>query len=114
GTADPDCLGAGARHGPPGRSRAFSAPAGARARTGMIVEEDIAAQADTLAPAWAKLDGARIFMTGGTGFIGRWMLEALLRAPIEAPVTVLSRNPRRFAEPAPQLADRVPAVYGDG
>lgn len=79
----------------------------------MIVEEDIAAQADTLAPAWAKLDGARIFMTGGTGFIGRWMLEALLRAPIEAQVTVLSRNPRRFAERAPHLADRVTLVEGD-
>src|SRR5690606_39319600 len=105
GTADPDCLGAGARHGPPGRSRAFPAPAGARARPCMIVDEDIAAQADTLAPAWAKLDGARIFMTGGTGFIGRWMLEALLRAPIEVEGTGLSRYPGRFAGRAPQLGD---------
>src|SRR5690606_41034739 len=112
GTADPDCLGAGARHGPPGRSRAFSAPAGARARTGMIVEEDMAAQADTLAPAWAKLDGARIFMTGGTGFIGRWMLEALLRGPIEGQVTVVSRSPRRFAGRAPHRTDRV--TLGEG
>lgn len=79
----------------------------------MIVDEDIAPLADTLAPAWAKLEGARIFMTGGTGFIGRWMLEALLRAPIEAEVTVLSRNPRRFADAAPHLAARANLVEGD-
>ena len=79
----------------------------------MIVDQDIAAQADVLAPAWAKLAGARIFMTGGTGFIGRWMLEALLRSGADIEATVLSRNPRRFAEASPHLAGRINLVEGD-
>ncbi|HEX9807727.1 MAG TPA: NAD-dependent epimerase/dehydratase family protein, partial [Alteraurantiacibacter sp.] len=79
----------------------------------MILDEDIAALAPTLAPVWAKLEGARIFMTGGTGFIGRWMLEALVCAPIEAEVTVLSRNPRRFVNAAPHLARHVTFLKGD-
>ena len=33
-----------------------------------------------LAADWPKLAGKRIFMTGGTGFIGRWMLSALADA----------------------------------
>jgi dTDP-glucose 4,6-dehydratase len=79
----------------------------------MIVDEDIAALAPTLAPVWAKLEGARIFMTGGTGFIGRWMLEALVCAPVETEVTVLSRNPQRFADAAPHIADRITLIEGD-
>ena len=47
-------------------------------------------------------------MTGGTGFFGRWMLESFLRANDElrlgAEATVLTRDPLRFAEAAPQVA----------
>lgn len=66
-----------------------------------------------LAPLWPQLDGARLFVTGGTGFIGRWMLEALVRAPIAAEVTLLSRDPAAFAERAPHLAGRCRMVAGD-
>lgn len=79
----------------------------------MIFEEDLAAVDAALAPLWPRLDGARIFMTGGTGFIGRWMLEALARAPISAEVTLLSRDPGGFAARAPHLAARFRLVRGD-
>jgi len=57
---------------------------------------------------WRKLSGARLFVTGGTGFFGRWLLESLLAANqrlglgIEA--TVLSRDPAGFALRAPHLS----------
>jgi UDP-glucuronate decarboxylase len=69
--------------------------------------------ANTLAPLWPRLSGARIFMTGGTGFIGRWMLEALARAPVDVEVVLLSRNPAGFAARAPHLAERFRLVQGE-
>ncbi|MDP5280762.1 NAD-dependent epimerase/dehydratase family protein [Sphingomonas sp. DG1-23] len=79
----------------------------------MIFEQDLAAIDKTLAPLWPRLSGARIFMTGGTGFIGRWMLEALARSGIDADVTLLSRDPAGFAARLPRLAGRFRLVAGD-
>ncbi|MDV3457847.1 NAD-dependent epimerase/dehydratase family protein [Sphingomonas sp. HF-S4] len=79
----------------------------------MIFEADMAAVNAALAPLWPRLAGARIFMTGGTGFIGRWMLEALARSGIDAQVTLLSRDPDAFAARAPHLAARFDLVAGD-
>lgn len=60
------------------------------------------------APVWEALRGQRIFITGGTGFVGCWLLEALLAAHeargLGLALTVLSRDPQRFADKAPHLA----------
>jgi UDP-glucuronate decarboxylase len=57
---------------------------------------------------WSGLKGARLFVTGGTGFIGRWMLEGLreadLRLGLGCDVTILTRDPAAFAAKAPHLA----------
>lgn len=79
----------------------------------MIFDQDMAAIGKALAPLWPRLSGARIFMTGGTGFIGRWMLEALARSGVDAEVTLLSRDPDSFAERVPHLAARFRLVPGD-
>ena len=79
----------------------------------MILTEDLAAIDRQLAPYWAGLGGARIFMTGGTGFIGRWMLEALAFSDCDAEVVILSRDPAAFAARAPHLARRFEFVAGD-
>lgn len=79
----------------------------------MILDHDLAAVDTTLASLWPRLDGAHLFMTGGTGFIGRWMLEALARAPINVRVTLLSRDPAGFARRAPHLAARFETLAGD-
>ena len=57
---------------------------------------------------WAELRGQRIFITGGTGFFGAWLLESYLWAhdhlELEGEITVLTRDPARFALRAPALA----------
>lgn len=79
----------------------------------MIVEqEDIQRALETLRPVWGRLDGARIFMTGGTGFIGRWMLEVLAQSPARVEVVLLSRDPQGFARRAPHLAKRFQMTAG--
>jgi dTDP-glucose 4,6-dehydratase len=54
--------------------------------------------------------GQGFFITGGTGFFGRWMLESLLEADrrlgLRLRVCVLSRNPERFKRDFPQFNDR--------
>lgn len=79
----------------------------------MILERDLDAVQAALAPLWWRLSGARVFMTGGTGFIGRWMLEALARADSEIEVTILSRDPAAFTARAPHLARRFQLIKGD-
>jgi nucleoside-diphosphate-sugar epimerase len=57
---------------------------------------------------WEPLRGQRIFITGGTGFFGHWLLESFARAnaelELEATACVLTRNPAAFAAKAPHLA----------
>jgi len=79
----------------------------------MIPENDLAAIDRRLAPLWPRLAGARVFMTGGTGLTGRWMLEALARSGSDAEVAILSRDPEAFARKAPHLAARYELVVGD-
>lgn len=70
--------------------------------------DDLAAIGAAIGDAWDGLRGKRVFMTGGTGFIGRWMLEALRdadqRLGLDVQVTVLTRDPAAFAARAPHLA----------
>lgn len=57
---------------------------------------------------WPEFDRARVFVTGGTGFIGTWLLESLFwarrRLDLDLSVTVLTRDPSAFARKAPHLA----------
>ena len=71
------------------------------------------------AAVWPHLKGARLFLTGGTGFLGCWLLESLRHANqrlgLGARAVVLSRNPEAFHRKAPHLAEdpAIQLVQGD-
>ena len=57
---------------------------------------------DRSAAVWEQLRGSRIFITGGTGFYGTWLLESLVHAELQlglgVEIVILSRNPERFLQ----------------
>jgi len=60
----------------------------------------------------------RIFITGGTGFFGRWLLEAFLwandRLDLNLQLTILTRSPEAFARELPRLAQHNQLVLWKG
>lgn len=58
---------------------------------------------------WENLREQNVFVTGGTGFFGRWLLESFAHAnnalKLNARMVVLSRNPSRFTQEAPHLGE---------
>jgi nucleoside-diphosphate-sugar epimerase len=62
---------------------------------------------------WEPLRGQNIFVTGGTGFFGRWLLESFAHVNdslgLGASMVVLSRNPESFVAKATHLGKH-PAI----
>jgi dTDP-glucose 4,6-dehydratase len=63
--------------------------------------------------ALRTLAGARIFITGGTGFVGKWLVESLLwandRLNLGVSTILVTRHPDKFLAESPHLAQH-PAV----
>jgi nucleoside-diphosphate-sugar epimerase len=59
---------------------------------------------------WSRFGGSRLFMTGGTGFIGTWLLQTLQRANdklgSKMELVVLTRDLERARQQAPHVFDR--------
>jgi len=81
-----------------------------------ILPDDLEHVLEHTADAWPMLAGRRLFITGGTGFFGCWLLETLQAAnrklDLGIKATVLSRDPAAFARRAPHLAPGVRWVRG--
>ncbi len=62
---------------------------------------------------WPGVRNRRFFLTGGTGFVGRWLAESAVyandRMDLGLTLTILTRDPGAFRSRAPHLADH-PAV----
>ncbi|PTB18086.1 epimerase [Trinickia symbiotica] len=75
--------------------------------------DDVAPVLRDSEPLWRLLDGAYVLITGGTGFVGCWLLETALwarsRFGIELRIDIVARRPERLTAVAPHLAAN-PAV----
>lgn len=84
-----------------------------------LPREDLDAAIDLAEGCFRSLGGARLFLTGCTGFFGVWILETLLRAEerfgLGLDLTLLSRSPAAFIVQHPHLAptDRLRYLEGD-
>ena len=71
--------------------------------------EDLDQVIDAVGSRWERLRGQRLLLTGGTGFIGKWLLATFLHANrklgLSAHVVVLSRRPEIFLAEFPELSN---------
>lgn len=83
-----------------------------------IFESDLKQITEQAAPDLLALKHSHIFLTGGTGYIGRWLLEALCYAntalSLDLKLTVLSRVPDLFRSQYPHLSDRSVVNFIEG
>lgn len=84
-----------------------------------ILDEDLDAVLDRTRADWADIDGARLMLTGATGFVGTHLLEAIRHARARAGVTTrvvaVVREPGRLYARLPWAKDAVwlDVVRGD-
>jgi nucleoside-diphosphate-sugar epimerase len=89
------------------------------ASVGRISERDQVTCLEQAERAFRELRGEQVLVTGGTGFVGRWLLETFAwanrRMGLGSRLTVLTRDPDRFRAAAPHLAadDAIRLVQGD-
>jgi len=73
-----------------------------------VIEQDLESMLNRTSDLWQEMCGERIFITGGTGFFGCWLLESILAANrtagLDVSVAVLTRNPEAFRKTQPHLA----------
>lgn len=71
--------------------------------------EDLEHILDHTEPLWRELAGQRIFISGGTGFFGIWLLASLSHAQqrlgLDLQAIVLSRRPQTFLQRYPCFGD---------
>ena len=66
---------------------------------------------------WSELCGQHIFLTGGTGFFGKWLIETFLYANekfnLGASMTVLTRNTLAFRKKMPNLSKNASLSFNE-
>ncbi len=83
-----------------------------------IIEKDLDEIFSLTRGLWEELRGKRLFITGGTGFFGAWLLRSFAKANntlgLNAQVLALSRNPDSFKSQFPDLAKNPAILFHQG
>ncbi len=65
-----------------------------------------------------QLKNANIFITGGTGFIGKWIIESIIYANdlknIKIKISILTRNSKLFKDNFPHIGNNACITFIDG
>jgi len=83
------------------------------------LEQDLEYVLERTASVWEVLAGTDLFITGGTGFVGSWLLESFVwanrRLHLNARIFPLTRDPEKFRTEKPHLAhgEGVEILQGD-
>jgi len=84
----------------------------------MLAQQDLEHVLFHTGSLWNNLKYKRIFITGGTGFLGKWLLESFAEANtnlhLNAQLHVLSRNPDQFKQKFPYLSDKNGIFFHQG
>jgi nucleoside-diphosphate-sugar epimerase len=84
-----------------------------------LARQDLDLVCDATKELWNLFRNQQLFITGGTGFIGRWLLESFLHAnqhfALNAHAAVLTRHPATFREACPDISNHpaITLLYGD-
>ena len=85
---------------------------------GWNIEHDLRDILEATQDVWDSLKGATLFLTGGTGFVGTWLLESLKWADqklkLGLHVTILTRNKAQFQKKALHLASYPSFTFIEG
>ncbi len=85
----------------------------------LIPNVDLERIVESVGPRWQALRGQRLLLTGGTGFIGKWLLASFVHANrslgLDARVVVLSRDVAAFQASHTELknAPEIEWLQGD-
>jgi dTDP-glucose 4,6-dehydratase len=83
------------------------------------IDKNLRGVLDALKNSVEPLNGGHIFLTGGTGFLGKWLIESFLHLnkvfALDARLTVLSRDPHSFLSSCPWFKEAfsLDVVQGD-
>lgn len=72
-----------------------------------LTSEDLDLVLDHTRDIWEELRGQRVFITGGTGFFGCWLVESFCYANrllgLDSQITILTRDAAAFSQKCPHL-----------
>ena len=87
--------------------------------TQRVFERELAEICELSSDDLSSISGSHIFITGGTGYIGKWLVEAISYANehknLDIKISILTRKPELFAKRYPHLVNgrTVKLIKGD-
>ena len=84
----------------------------------LLPKQDLELILERTGALWDEVRGQHLFITGGTGFFGCWLIESFCfinsQLALNAHATILTRNPGAFEEKCPHLASNAAITLQHG